>query len=666
MKKLIILLALFCCINLIGQKSKIDLIQFPDYPSYKSIVTQFFSKYKEPETIFPNVLTFAKKPDGWHAMIVQRWPEFKEIKDELFWTRSFNAFLDINFEKLDEVILKPIIPGNIIEKEDSLMFEILPFWGYVGWEEDIINEYKNLPNLSDNLLNALARAYSSYSTNLLDNNSGFSDPTTRFKLIAGQDALNNEQIEAYKDSEHKALGIYKKLRIQNSSYETFIGNINIVYSNEMMNSFLTLRYYQNNTEARSEIKAKLYDPFILSMARNYLSSCDSNAILFSNGDLDFYPLLYVQETEGFRQDILVVSTSLLNSERYVSHLFQSIGKADPLPVCVIKEIYRNGKKDIIYILKNDSIQTNYDLNTLIRNVESTDLTKKFHGRHGYLDYFPGSNVTLKVKKSNVLDYKILDKYMTDSIVPIMTWNIGKDKKSLLIGEFIMLDVLSCVDFTRPLYFAYGTVPESFLGLQKYLQCDGLAYKIIPVATNVVSKDVGRINTSILYNKLMHDFSFGKIESGSGYRLSSIQNNQIYIYRNLFSRLAEGLIMENKKNDAKKVLDYCDQQFPSSITKYNSLSISTIECYYKVGAYSKANNIARDMFENYSAEIDKMLLVDKPQKDLANIQLSLNVLYELSRLTNIIYPQAKFGRMILDRYSELYRKLNSISSKINIQ
>jgi hypothetical protein len=87
-----------------------------------------------------------------------------------------------------------------------------------------------------------------------------------------------------------------------------------------MTAFLDLRTLQNEEEAQKEITGPLYNDFFLDMARNYLSSCDSNAILFTNGDNDTYPLLYLQAAEGYRQDVMVINRSLLNVNNYINRL----------------------------------------------------------------------------------------------------------------------------------------------------------------------------------------------------------------------------------------------------------------------------------------------------------------------------------------------------------
>ncbi len=648
MKKLFVLLFVFC-VKVNAQNHTGGEIQLPVYPSFNEMASVFFSRYTLPAVDYPKEYCFAKKPDGWHIMVIDRTSDRKTIEDYLFWDRSKKQYSPVYLphHKEDEIV---VIPKEYDIWDNKYFNSILPYWGYVGWEADVINDYESFPNPSDSVLNALARAYCSYAGNLLANNLGFSDTVTRFKIKDGLNSLTTDQLNTYRKYEHMAIDTYKRLSKLNPKFENFVADIQTIYANEIMNCFLTLRYFQNEAEAHKELNEDLYDPFNRSLARNYLASCDSNAIIFTNGDGDTYPLLYVQEREGFRKDVLLVNVSLLTSGRYMNHLFYKIGPSDPLSVNLDKKLYQKDVKPYIYVIEKDGVKNPMEIKELIDFINSSDTATKYQIDGKYYDYMPTTSLKISVNKAHSLLHKIVEPNDSSQIVSQIEWKINKPQV-LYQKDLAVLDIISCSDFQRSIYFTVTVPNECYLGLEKYFQLEGLAYKFVPIKHEYKDNEYGRIKPIQLYHRLKNEFKYPNLNDGS-IVVSENLKRMTMNYRIQFARLASALEDENNNAKAEDILDFCALKFPSSKVPADYCCIQQARCYYKLKKYMKANQLVNEIFNRYTADLDnikKGISINNEDGEYKK-QMGLYVLQELSKLTET-YKQSQLHENIKKKFEE---------------
>ena len=82
--------------------------------------------------------------------------------------------------------------------------------------------------------------------------------------------------------------------------------------------------------------------FAFDYARNSLSELPPNAIYFTGGDNDTFPILYLQDVEGIRRDVRLVNLSLLVDPTYAKRLVRE----DPtLPIPTTRTLHDAAKPD---------------------------------------------------------------------------------------------------------------------------------------------------------------------------------------------------------------------------------------------------------------------------------------------------------------------------------
>jgi hypothetical protein len=338
-------------------------------------------------------------------------------------------------------------------------------------------------------------------------------------------------------------------------------------------------------------------------AIDYLQSCAPNAILFTNGDNDTFPLWYAQEVEGVRTDVRVCNLSLLNTDWYIESMKRKAYDSDPVPFGLTVDQIRQGTRDFIYFYPDTNIckpNQYYDLKQLIDFVGSDDPSTKFQTQRGALEYFPTKKFRIPADAATALQTHTIPPYLAKDVAPV-EWDM-KGKYGVQKDDLMILDLLAHNNWKRPVYFAVSTGPEAYIGLEKYFQLEGLAYRLIPVKTEETPDgETGRIDTDILYDNMMNKFKWGNIMDPRVY-LNEDYLRMTMNFRNNFARLAAALVREGKKDKAIKALDRCMEVMPEKTVPFDYFMLPVAESYYAAGDNKKANNIIKRMTEMYSKNL----------------------------------------------------------------
>ena len=350
------------------------------------------------------------------------------------------------------------------------------------------------------------------------------------------------------------------------------------------------------------------------MAVKYLESCEPNAILFTIGDNDTFPLWYAQEIEGIRTDVRVVNTSLLQTDWYMDQMKRKAYESDPVPSSLTHDKYTVGTRD--YILKEVITKDTLYLNDFMNFITSDNPKTKygyFLQQEGYdtsrarnqelnANYMPTEHVRIPVDKASVLKHGIVKEKDADKIVPYIDIKITGN--ALIKNRLFMLDMINNNNWERPIYFTGGAFSDDdYVWLKDYLQLDGMCYKLVPIRTPIDRAnpfDMGRVDSEKMY-ELVKNWDWGNSGNEDIYHDVESRKNGI-TYRSNLARLIEVLINEKKLDKAEEITDIAMDKMPVDIFGYYTLLEPYISAYYSVGSDEKARKLYMDVSNKYQENL----------------------------------------------------------------
>ncbi len=323
-------------------------------------------------------------------------------------------------------------------------------------------------------------------------------------------------------------------------------------------------------------------------ATDYLNSCAPNAIIFTNGDNDTFPLWYAQEVENVRTDVRVINLSLLNTDWYINQLKRKYYDSDPINISWTTDKYSLGKRDYIPFYDRN-LKDPVELKEIVDFMGSDDANAKARTQGGEdVNYYPTKHFKMTVDSAAAVKSGTVAASDADKIVRVMDWSI--DGNYLMKNDLIVLNILANNNWKRPVYFATTVGSDNFLNLEPYFQLEGLAYRIVPIKTEKKSDIVpGRVETDAMYNNVMTKFEWGNMNDERVY-LDENNMRMTTNFRINFGRLAEELLNVGRSDSAIKVLDKCVEVTPDKTIPYNYFMTKIAELYYRAaGATNKTGD-----------------------------------------------------------------------------
>ena len=195
-------------------------------------------------------------------------------------------------------------------------------------------------------------------------------------------------------------------------------------------------------------------------AYNLLNSCRPNAILFTNGDNDTFPLWFAQEVAGVRKDVRVVNLSLGNTDWYIKQMLDN----EP----VLKLSYNKKTIDSDMVLDNSSYNNpNHATATWVKNAQR--LMPKLKER---IDQMEGKELSA-ADSAKLLQFKV-HYQVWDAFTE---WAARTRSSTMLTQHKLVID-LALQNMDKPIEISTTVGTSNFMGLEKYMVQEGLVYNLV--------------------------------------------------------------------------------------------------------------------------------------------------------------------------------------------
>ena len=352
------------------------------------------------------------------------------------------------------------------------------------------------------------------------------------------------------------------------------------------------------------------------LARNYLESCPPNAILFSFGDNDTYPLWYAQEVEGIRPDVRVVVNSLLGSDWYMKELRYKVNQSDKFDVIFTEEQVSGNKLNAAYYnaLPEYGEANYHDLDSVLRYVVA-DPSGKYTAstQEGPVNIFPTHKFRLPVNKANAIASGIAKP--TDNILNELLIDFNPNRQYMLKNELAIYAIIATSQFKRPVCFT-STQELKEMGLDKYVTQTGMSYQLVPMEGKSVSTDIA-------YKNVMTKFTFGNAKNPNVY-FDEENRRHLNSTRLTIAQIAQALVAEGKKDSAQQILRKMDSEtsersFPYGMTsnrgnQHNYFSYLYLQACYASGELNLAKKISTSILKDLKQQIVYYKSLGEPMSD----------------------------------------------------
>ena len=394
-------------------------------------------------------------------------------------------------------------------------------------------------------------------------------------------------------------------------------------------------------------------------AANFLNSVEPNAIIFTYGDNDTYPLWYAQEVENIRRDVRVVNLSLIQVDWYINKLRSKVNESAAIKLTIPEESYNGKNLNQVFLTETPSPQRINILDAL--KTMATDALKS--------DGYPNLNFRnfyIPFNRSKVAKGLFdLDSLLVTDSIPV---TLPPSVKYLTKDDIAILDLVASNIHDRPIYFSVTCKNDKLQGLNDYMQLEGLGLRVIPSfnrsdrAFSIYGS--GRVATDKLYKHVMEDWKWGNFDKVKTHvdksYMAEVQALKLTMLRGGYA-----FLNQRDSTKAAALANKFFEAFPDMNFPYDAGVVPFLNVLVNSGDFENAKKHIKILAEEtkkhgvfYETMDDDDLFSFSQDIDLAS-QAAKDV-KDLSAKVK----DAAFEKEIKDMIGDLDIKLMTLSQKIN--
>jgi MFS family permease len=344
--------------------------------------------------------------------------------------------------------------------------------------------------------------------------------------------------------------------------------------------------------------------FSVDSARNFLASCAPNAILFTGGDNDTFPLWYVQEVENFRTDVRVIVLSYFDTDWYVEQMTKQADESAPLPFSLSPERYQKGTNDVLYVTEREGLNA-ISVKEYLKLLDGgSPLLKMETGGKSVVNMVPSRNLILEVDSSAVSNQNIIPEEFTDLFVPQM--NLQVKGQYVTKGTLMLIDLITSNNWDRPIYFNNTSLATIGINIDEHVVMEGLTYRLLPIRKPEFIREE-LVNAELAYKNFKENFAFRGMNNPDAY-LDEEYRRFASNHRSAVNSIVIALLDQDNMEKAADLLNYGLEVMPNEAIPYDLSSGQSVPLFFEVGEDEKAMDIidkvskkSLDMIEFYQTQ-----------------------------------------------------------------